>query len=522
MAMAGSDQAVGTIAAIPCTYSECEEHFETVKEMKWHKKNSLEHDYCKKCDVDCVDWEELTQHKVTIMDEYYRTRHDQPRGVLPKHITCEFCGEDFGSFGGRRAHRKTLHPADQEIRCRGCDGLFTRASNMIAHLEFGNCPVIMSYEFKASIQHKQIIREIMDGTEEFERRRGAKPVAFEAVSECGMIEGRTEDEVDDEGGIPLLDGEHDEQLAGYEALEPAVDLLRLEEMKQYRATKEAWPRLPGLKPLSANTSPGSMSVASDSSSTGDMDTLRSEEIGGHVGLRVHPRPAYGDVWPALNSPTSTSSPSSNGDSTATAHSTATATQDISTLPWSTGTTSQALFQNAPPTPRPADFAAWTARQEEAALTLADTPTNLFHRRFYDCASPDWCPALFFNAALGRYCCPFPRCDLAECQFADVSEVELHLDHWHLQIKLVCPTCLKRFASATAQVAHMESEGRCGIKESAKYKEVFDVITGGFLKTKRLDEPFIMKPQLALVKAGEKPPLNGVMSHEYKAKLPHEH
>lgn len=76
--------------------------------MKSHKKHDPEHYYCKKCDVDCADWEALTQHKVDAMAPWLDERHRPPKEVLPKHIVCEFCGQDFNSFGGRKGHRRQV------------------------------------------------------------------------------------------------------------------------------------------------------------------------------------------------------------------------------------------------------------------------------------------------------------------------------------------------------------------------------------------------------------------------------
>lgn len=44
-----------------CTMSECIMRFGTVKEMKLHKTRDPAHFYCKRCDVDCVDWDDLVQ-----------------------------------------------------------------------------------------------------------------------------------------------------------------------------------------------------------------------------------------------------------------------------------------------------------------------------------------------------------------------------------------------------------------------------------------------------------------------------
>lgn len=48
------------ILPFECTYPNCIRRFATLKEMKYHKVDDPDHYYCKKCDVDCEDWEDLT------------------------------------------------------------------------------------------------------------------------------------------------------------------------------------------------------------------------------------------------------------------------------------------------------------------------------------------------------------------------------------------------------------------------------------------------------------------------------
>ena len=93
---------------VKCTYKACAKSFDTVKEMKAHKLLEPEHNYCKKCDVDCGDWTDLTQHKVDAMAPWLEGRMKDHPEISPKHIVCEFCGEDFKSFGGRKKHREQV------------------------------------------------------------------------------------------------------------------------------------------------------------------------------------------------------------------------------------------------------------------------------------------------------------------------------------------------------------------------------------------------------------------------------
>lgn len=91
---------------VPCTYPDCAHSFDSIREMKQHKVDCSTHFYCKTCDVDCESWVDFTQHKVDAMAPYLQS--SKKKGT-PKHIVCEFCGEDFKSFGGREIHRKRVY-----------------------------------------------------------------------------------------------------------------------------------------------------------------------------------------------------------------------------------------------------------------------------------------------------------------------------------------------------------------------------------------------------------------------------
>jgi ribosomal protein L24E len=117
-------------------------HFETEKDMKYHKKYDPSHNYCKRCGVDCLDWEDLTQHKVEKMQPWLDGKMRDNKDESPAHIVCEFCGEDFKSFGGRKKHRDTYHQAEQTIICPGCGDIFVQASHLIEHFEKDKCTEI--------------------------------------------------------------------------------------------------------------------------------------------------------------------------------------------------------------------------------------------------------------------------------------------------------------------------------------------------------------------------------------------
>ena len=98
---------------IKCTYKTCNEDFDNEKQMKKHKHDSSEHVYCRRCDYDAEDWEDLLRHKTDEMVPYlYGTkeldREAKKRGEKIMHIVCEFCGEDFMTWSGREKHRNMV------------------------------------------------------------------------------------------------------------------------------------------------------------------------------------------------------------------------------------------------------------------------------------------------------------------------------------------------------------------------------------------------------------------------------
>lgn len=74
-------------AEFPCSYEHCTMGFSNYSALKKHKYQ--EHDgYCKRCDIDTEDSQTLLEHKRTSL----------------KHISCQYCGEDFKSESGRNLH----------------------------------------------------------------------------------------------------------------------------------------------------------------------------------------------------------------------------------------------------------------------------------------------------------------------------------------------------------------------------------------------------------------------------------
>jgi len=435
--------------------------FATEAEMKAHKIREPSHSYCKKCDVDCDDWEDLTQHEVEMMTSWLEGHHKHGcRDESPKHIVCEFCGMDFKSFGGRRMHRTQSHPAAQSIVCPGpgCGSLFFSAAQMVAHLEQGQCEVITTQDFHGNILQKRMVPEVLRNADHFREALqineayAAEPSYPELITDRANNANGYEPSEDYEGGGVLLDQVDEDQKGGYEPLQPTTNPGN-PEGPYARSTTETWPRLPGQALPSITESIGGMSIGSSTSE------YPSEVTSRHGGKKVY----------TVSSPDNESLATKEGDAASVASTRTTTSFADSPSPWTTGNTSKALFKDARPNPPPGEWAAiLRSKQEEAA---SDTRTNLLHLRFYDPSSPDYDPDRFLHSVIQKYCCPFPICD--DVYYDEPADIEAHLYSFHLRSNYRCPSCLKIFKSATGFVAHSESSTKCRIKDSKHYKQVSD-------------------------------------------------
>jgi hypothetical protein len=82
--------ALEPIKKVKCTYKDCPASFDTEAQMRSHKKNSPEHDYCSKCREDFDSYEDLLYHKIRRPDAHNKA--------------CRVCGEEFKSDSGLRRH----------------------------------------------------------------------------------------------------------------------------------------------------------------------------------------------------------------------------------------------------------------------------------------------------------------------------------------------------------------------------------------------------------------------------------
>lgn len=90
------------IVRLQCTFPDCTQtvegrdaneekaHEKAYDRLVKHKIRNNDHDYCKKCDLDFECFDDFVSHKAKSSDKI--------------HISCQWCGQDFGSHSGRNAH----------------------------------------------------------------------------------------------------------------------------------------------------------------------------------------------------------------------------------------------------------------------------------------------------------------------------------------------------------------------------------------------------------------------------------
>ncbi|KAF2199745.1 hypothetical protein GQ43DRAFT_456939 [Delitschia confertaspora ATCC 74209] len=214
------------VKAIKCTYNDCAMSFDTVLEMKRHKKYAKEHDYCPKCDEDFDSWDELTLHKAFRPDNHGKA--------------CRLCGEEFRSESGMVRHVKMSHKMDQKVPCIGCGAQFYRASLLVEHLEFGHCDEIPPQVFHGCIVHKFLVHRLLQNV------NGERDRFYHKISKHDKA--YEEEQEQEEGGISLELGPMDDDEAchniEYEAIQPEV----LESaINPPKVLEKQWPDLPSRK-----------------------------------------------------------------------------------------------------------------------------------------------------------------------------------------------------------------------------------------------------------------------------------
>ncbi|KAK4633818.1 hypothetical protein CLAFUR0_03718 [Fulvia fulva] len=481
-------------------YLHCEKLFATEKDMKHHKHNEPDHFFCKKCDridtkkreaapnacppkkpgqFDFEDWDAFTMHKVDAMAPFIEGRQKPTDDNPPAHIACEFCGEDFKSFGGRKRHRLHDHPADQDVECPGCKQHFVRAYLMIRHLEQNRCPNIRPLEFHRHISQKYIVSQVMHAPDKLLKSLAAnKTVDDKNPGRIGQAH-RDEDldplDQDEEGGVSLLDQADEAQMGGYKPLVPESDLIDVHNRGgPPSAALERWPRLPGQDLPDLSTSMRGMSIKTPRTPTRRDSILGREKT------------------------------------------TVTASLPAKPIAWGSKT-SEKLFPYSKEPKKQSKAADWSGiLAQREAQAAAENNTSLWKSRWWDPTSPDYQVEIFYNAFEGAYLCPFESCEKDNHRFDSPYDLHVHMAHAHIRQVWGCVACHKRFPSPSSLVAHAESSRRCYVRDSGKFKQFITDITGGYLKAKEMPVPKIYHTD-AVIKKG--PQVQGVMETKFIGQNP---
>ncbi|OAX84107.1 hypothetical protein ACJ72_01519 [Emergomyces africanus] len=167
------------VPRIVCTFDNCNRTFPTQKELRKHKIQFIDHEYCPRCDLDFDDERELFAHKLE----------------SNSHIVCPCCGEEFRSEGGKNTHFAQFHRADQEMVCHFCSAKFSRAHAYMCHIENDQCPSFSAEKYREQRVKKEALRTVMS------RALGS------TGNRLGLPGSSISSSVDGGVGIPLLDSQ---------------------------------------------------------------------------------------------------------------------------------------------------------------------------------------------------------------------------------------------------------------------------------------------------------------------------
>lgn len=343
--------------------------------------------------------------------------------------------------------------------------------------------------------------------------------AFVAHNSAPGYIGRDDDTEDgQEGGIPLLDADEDEaRQSSYRPLQPQPSSASTKQLrvKLKRENVESWPRLPGLAPSQLSHDLSKLLIGSPAPST---PSISASTFAKSI-TSTTKEYAYTESYPALGSAPSVSS---NTDYDDTASDTTTTAKDTTayTKAWTRGNASYTLFKDTKST-LSVDDSYWQDSIGKLQDQLVDNATDLLSKRLWDPSHRDYNPERFLSDAEGKYCCPFGECYAMRDTPSELSE---HLVECHMTKTFRCPACFKIFKKGSSLMAHAEAAGgKCKVQHLAGgpkkegFGELLDVISGGFLDTKEIRQPPVLKFESAVVK--QEDVAHGVMSHRYEAKDP---
>ncbi|KAF2102392.1 hypothetical protein NA57DRAFT_71391 [Rhizodiscina lignyota] len=429
----------------PCTFKGCYASFETEGELKRHKRNNDEHDYCEIHNKDFESWDELVLHKAVGEDS-------------KDHITCQWCGMDFGSQGGRERHIRQHHPKDQNIPCPGgpdCGETFARASGVAAHLEMGMCTVITSAQYWAQVYHKFIHKKVMD-----DPGRADKEDYENAARDTDVS-----------GGVSIT------HLFGGESDPPGlVSPLQPQKSGNVGSGSRLNDAFPALLPIGEKTGNASNSQDLGGTTLVLPDRTKKKKKDRPLEKETHPLDMPVEDYEKRLKNVKVHVSGQKEDPTP-AEAAAAAGQETA-KPWAKGSSaSKELFRDAKPTPPTTN---WQKRADEQNEQQAKT---FVPKGRFDPDDPNFVLEYFRHVITENWVCNFPKCVYPH-EFETIEEITHHLRTTHRLIELRCNICLKIFTTTYGLIGHCEAaNGRCQVARSKNFGVFIDMISGGFLTAK---------------------------------------
>ncbi|KAL8690828.1 MAG: hypothetical protein Q9224_004313 [Gallowayella concinna] len=381
------------------------------------KHKDQEHDYCMVCDEDFDDDDALHKHK--IMSE--------------RHITCTVCSLDFKSEMGRDRHYEVMHAASNNVKCRGCDTTFAKGSALILHFERDQCRPMDRMGISA---------------DRFEAQRAAMAMAMQTKNTKRVAQ------TDSAGGsLRRADPIHQSVAASSVGGVP----IDASEQPDFLTDNDLESRSFQFQALS-RTSSGTERPASPTESHAETDLLSFE----------HDRP---DALNASNLATLNQGYGPGGTA---------ATSGLADWP-ALGTdkgkgkiiegmsnmdiSAAQSFANAQDDGRARIHAPPSVQPSKSGFTVVgETGVEL---------RP--------NPVTGEWECPYYKCNFKALIRQDLEAHFEDRNNGHRSYEHQCPTCLKRFKTASAIIAHLESPSvRCTIRHSKGFGNVLHLVSGGHL------------------------------------------
>ncbi|KAL9016579.1 MAG: hypothetical protein Q9185_006081 [Variospora sp. 1 TL-2023] len=346
-----------------------------------------------------------------------------------RHITCAVCSMDFKSEAGRDRHYLQAHQTAHNIKCKGCDVTFERGAALLVHFERNQCrphdkPGISADRFESQRAGIAMVMQSRNRKPEVQDESG-KLDSLPAIPFGGSVAPSTI------GGVPIERAEQPDFLIGNDFDKGSLEFPPLLSASDRR-------------PASPTNSHASTSLLLSEReyplNASNLAKLNMKNR--HEEKETTPK-ASAAGWPTVGKD-----------------------EDDFTERMSSMNMSARLFPGAKPTPMPEGFVPPSVQPSRSGYSDQNSKNSI---------------QLQPNAISGQWECPFFKCAFT-CESR--QELEYHFEdanNGHRGFDHVCPSCLKRYKTPSALMAHLESATtRCTIRESKTYGNVLHLVSGGHL------------------------------------------